>query len=135
MGDSQKTEKEWRSKLSDHEYHVLREGGTEIAFTGEYCHTKTKGTYLCRACGQPLFESSTKYESGSGWPSFYQPIDGDTVQTREDRSIFMVRMEVLCSKCESHLGHVFPDGPQPTGLRYCMNSVSLKLKEDSESDE
>lgn len=135
MATSEKTEQSWKSELSEHEYHVLREAGTERAFTGEYWNTKTKGTYLCRACGQPLFDSETKYDSGSGWPSFYEPIAGDAVQTREDRSMFMIRTEVLCSNCKSHLGHVFPDGPHPTGLRFCMNSASLKLEEADDSSD
>lgn len=135
MSDSQKTEADWKSELTPQEYEVLRKSGTEFAFTGEYWDTKTPGTYLCRACGQPLFASETKYDSGSGWPSFYEPISQEVVQTREDRSNFMVRTEVLCSACESHLGHVFPDGPEPTGLRFCMNSLSLRLKESNESSE
>lgn len=134
MDNSQKTEQEWRSELTEHEYRVLRESATERAFTGEYWDTKARGTYRCRACGKPLFDSETKYDSGSGWPSFYKPIEPDAVQTREDRSMFMVRTEVLCSACNSHLGHVFPDGPQPTGLRFCMNSASLRLEEDDQSD-
>ncbi len=135
MSDSHKTEEDWKSELTPQEYQVLRKSGTEFAFTGEYWDTKTPGTYLCRACGKPLFESETKYDSGSGWPSFYKPISEEAVQTREDRSNFMVRTEVLCSACGSHLGHVFPDGPRPTGLRFCMNSLSLRLKERSESEE
>lgn len=134
MDNSQKTEQEWRSELTEHEYRVLRESATERAFSGEYWDTKAHGTYRCRACGKPLFDSETKYDSGSGWPSFYKPIEPDAVQTREDRSMFMVRTEVLCSACNSHLGHVFPDGPQPTGLRFCMNSASLRLEEDDQSD-
>ena len=135
MRNSRKPDDEWRSKLTDHEYRILREAATEQAFTGEYWNTKAPGTYQCRACGQPLFDSETKYDSGSGWPSFYEPIKHDAVQTQEDRSMFMVRTEVLCSACDSHLGHVFPDGPQPTGLRYCMNSASLRLDEDEQSDD
>lgn len=123
-----KTDAEWRAELSPEEYSVLREAGTERAFTGEYYKTKTQGTYLCRACGQELFTSETKYESGSGWPSFYQPVKPDVVAEVKDNAYGMVRTEVRCSRCDSHLGHVFEDGPDPTGLRYCMNSVSLKLK-------
>lgn len=123
-----KTDAEWRAELSPEEYNVLREAGTERAFTGEYYKTKTPGTYLCRACGQELFTSDTKYESGSGWPSFYQPVKPDVVAEVKDNAYGMVRTEVRCSRCDSHLGHVFEDGPNPTGLRYCMNSVSLKLK-------
>ncbi|GJQ14416.1 hypothetical protein GpartN1_g6207.t1 [Galdieria partita] len=124
------SEEELRKKLSNFEYQVLREGGTERAFTGEYWDCHKKGVYECRACGQPLFHSDTKYDSGSGWPSFFAPIDKDSVTTRVDSSHGMVRTEVLCSVCSSHLGHVFPDGPTPTGLRYCMNSVCLKLREE-----
>ncbi|MCY4656084.1 MAG: peptide-methionine (R)-S-oxide reductase MsrB [Gammaproteobacteria bacterium] len=127
MAKIDKTDQEWRNELSDDEFQVLRKAGTERAFTGEYWDTKTTGTYCCRACGEPLFSSDTKFDSGTGWPSFYQPLDEDAVETKEDRSWFMRRVEVLCAKCESHLGHVFPDGPVPTGLRYCLNSLSLKL--------
>lgn len=124
------SEEELRKKLSSYEYHVLREGGTERAFTGEYWDCHKKGVYECRACGNPLFHSDTKYDSGTGWPSFFAPVTQDAVTTRVDSSHGMVRTEVLCSVCNSHLGHVFPDGPTPTGLRYCMNSVCLKLKEE-----
>ena len=107
----------------------MREAATERAFTGEYWDTKTPGTYVCRGCGVDLFDSETKYDSGSGWPSFYQPVDEGAVATQADNSMMMERTEVLCSSCEAHLGHVFPDGPQPTGLRFCLNSASLKLNE------
>lgn len=132
MATPVKKDDEWREKLTEEEYEVTRNGGTEMAFTGEYWNTKTPGTYRCRCCGEPLFDSSTKYDSGSGWPSFYEPIDDQAVKTREDRSMFMTRTEVLCSSCEAHLGHVFPDGPHPTGLRFCMNSLSLKLDESKD---
>jgi peptide-methionine (R)-S-oxide reductase len=123
-----KTDAEWRQELSPEEYHILREKGTERAFTGEYYKTKTPGTYLCRACGNELFSSETKYESGSGWPSFYQPLKSDAVEEHADDSFGMRRVEITCSRCGSHLGHVFPDGPRPTGMRFCMNSASLKLE-------
>ena len=122
-----KLDDEWRAELSSEEYEITRRAATEQAFTGEYCETKTPGKYLCRCCGEPLFDSRTKYDSGSGWPSFFEPINSDVVDTKEDRTMFMLRTEVLCSKCDALLGHVFPDGPEPTGLRFCMNSASLKL--------
>src|SRR3954467_765162 len=124
----QKTDAEWRAELTPEQYRIARQKGTEPAFTGEYYKTKTPGTYLCVACGQELFSSETKYESGSGWPSFYQPAKAEAVKEVTDDSHGMARTEVVCSRCGSHLGHVFPDGPKPTGLRYCMNSASLKLQ-------
>ncbi len=127
MAKVTKTDDEWRSELSDGEFAVTREAATERAFTGEYWDTKTPGCYRCRCCGEELFDSSTKYDSGSGWPSFYQPISEEAVVTQADNTLLMERVEALCANCDAHLGHVFPDGPEPTGLRYCMNSASLKL--------
>lgn len=121
------SDEEWRARLSPDEYAVTRKGATERAFTGRYWDTKTPGTYQCVCCGTPLFSSETKYESGSGWPSFYAPIDPANIATEVDASHGMIRTEALCARCGAHLGHVFPDGPQPTGERYCMNSLSLKL--------
>lgn len=129
MAKVTKTDDEWRSELSDDEFAIMRKAATERAFTGEYWDTKTPGTYRCRGCGAELFDSDTKYDSGSGWPSFYQPVSADAVATQADNSMMVERVEVLCAACEAHLGHVFPDGPQPTGLRYCMNSASLRLDE------
>ncbi|MCB1190156.1 MAG: peptide-methionine (R)-S-oxide reductase MsrB [Leptospiraceae bacterium] len=123
-----KTEKEWKEELTKEEYHVLREKGTERAFTGKYHDNKEKGIYYCAACGNPLFKSDAKFDSGTGWPSYYEPISTENVETEKDRSFFMVRTEVHCAKCGGHLGHIFNDGPKPTGLRYCINSVSLKFK-------
>lgn len=132
MTDMPKTDAEWRVKLDPEQFRVLRQGETERAFTGKYWDTKTRGTYRCAGCGAELFSSDTKFESGSGWPSFYQPMDPDMVDEEEDRSFGMVRTEIKCSNCGGHLGHVFEDGPNPTGLRYCVNSASLELDPDSE---
>jgi len=123
-----KTDAEWKAQLSPEEYKVTRQHGTERAFTGKYHATKDAGVYECICCGQPLFSSETKFDSGTGWPSYFQPISKEAVTEKEDRSWFMSRTEVLCSRCDAHLGHVFPDGPKPTGQRYCMNSASLRLK-------
>jgi methionine-R-sulfoxide reductase len=130
-GKVEKSEAEWRKELTPQQYRVLREKGTEAPFTGKYWNEHADGVYRCAACGNPLFDASTKFESGSGWPSFYQPIEGKRVDVEEDRSLFMRRTEVHCSRCGGHLGHVFDDGPQPTGLRYCINSASLDLDKEA----
>jgi peptide-methionine (R)-S-oxide reductase len=131
MTNTTRTEDEWRATLSPEQFTVLREGGTERAFSGALYHNHDEGLYRCGGCQTPLFRSETKYESGSGWPSFFEPISENAVTQIRDDSHGMVRIEIRCSACEGHLGHVFPDGPQPTGLRYCMNSASLAFEKDA----
>ena len=123
-----KTDDEWKKLLTPEQYQVARKGGTEPAFTGKYWKTKDPGVFLCACCGQELFDSGTKFESGTGWPSFFKPVDSNAVVEHSDTSYGMRRTEVRCGRCDAHLGHVFPDGPAPTGQRYCMNSASLNLK-------
>ena len=131
MDDSgKKSEREWRAMLTDEQYHVTREKGTEPAFTGAYWKTKAPGTYECVCCGEPLFSAETKFDSGTGWPSFWAPVDASKVGLETDGSHGMSRTEVLCKRCQAHLGHLFPDGPSPTGMRFCINSASLKFVEE-----
>lgn len=128
-----KSDAEWQKELSPEAYRILRHGGTEIAFTGKYWNNHEKGTYVCAADGNPLFSSETKFDSGTGWPSFFEPISKEAVAEKEDKSWFTTRTEVLCARCDAHLGHVFEDGPRPTGLRYCMNSVAMKHAPEGQS--
>tara|TARA_R110002110_G_scaffold415612_6_gene652180 strand:+ start:214612 stop:215034 length:423 start_codon:yes stop_codon:yes gene_type:complete len=131
----EKTDEEWRRELTPEQYQIARQAGTEPPFTGKYHDSKDPGTFHCVCCGTALFNSGEKFDSGTGWPSFWQPVSEDAVETKVDRAYGMVRNEVVCTKCDAHLGHVFPDGPPPTGLRYCMNSASLDLKQTDESSD
>ena len=135
MGKLNKTDREWQRELSPEEFRITRQKGTEAPFTGKYWNTKQEGTYYCRCCGEALFASETKFDSGCGWPSFYKPITTSVIEEQEDTSHGMLRTEILCHHCDAHLGHVFPDVPEPTGLRYCVNSASLELKTQEKNDE
>ena len=135
MGKVNKTDREWQRELSAEDYRITRQKGTEAAFTGQYWNSKQKGIYVCKCCGAELFSSETKSDSGSGWPSFYKAIDNQAIEEHEDASHAMVRTEIVCHDCDAHLGHVFEDGPQPTGLRYCVNSASLQLITQEKNDE
>src|SRR6266498_5382652 len=128
LDSMKKSEEEWKKQLDTETYQVLRKKATERPFTGKYLHNKEKGMYVCAGCGAPLFSSDTKFDSGTGWPSFWSPAEKENIEEKSDRSLLMKRVEILCKQCGGHLGHVFEDGPQPTGLRYCVNSLSLNLK-------
>ena len=133
--EGKRSDFEWIKTLSPEQYEVLRRKGTERAFSGKYYNSKGKGVYRCAGCGNPLFDSDTKFDSGTGWPSYYQPVSADAVATEEDNSYGMIRTEVLCARCGGHLGHVFPDGPEPTGRRYCINSISLDFDPGAKLEE